>query len=91
MATTQYSPTAYVTTPSELDIPASDMAYSINVNDPGLIQVVNKLQDVFATVGVRANPTGSPVAILTYRRSKTPSICPRLLSSAHSPAESPPC
>jgi hypothetical protein len=52
MATTQYSPTAYVTAPSELDPPASNMAYSINVNDPGLIQVVNKLQDVFATVGV---------------------------------------
>ena len=26
---------------------------SINVNDPGLITLVNKLQDVFATVGVR--------------------------------------
>jgi hypothetical protein len=27
--------------------------YSINVNDPGLITLVNKLQDVFTTVGVR--------------------------------------
>ena len=26
--------------------------YSINVNDPSLISLVNKLQDVFATVGV---------------------------------------
>ena len=25
---------------------------SINVNDPGLISLVNKLQDVFTTVGV---------------------------------------
>jgi len=24
----------------------------VNVNDPGLITLVNKLQDVFATVGV---------------------------------------
>jgi hypothetical protein len=55
MATTQYSPTAYVTAPSELDTPASNKAYSFNVNDPGLIQVVNKLQDVFSTVGVCRN------------------------------------
>lgn len=27
--------------------------YSVNVNDPGLITLVNKLQDVFTTVGVR--------------------------------------
>ena len=27
-------------------------SYSVNVNDPGLITLVNKLQDVFATVGV---------------------------------------
>jgi hypothetical protein len=27
--------------------------HSINVNDPGLITLVNKLQDVFTTVGVR--------------------------------------
>ena len=26
--------------------------HSINVNDPGLITLVNKLQDVFNTVGV---------------------------------------
>lgn len=26
---------------------------AINVNDPGLITLVNKLQDVFTTVGVR--------------------------------------
>ena len=29
-------------------------ARSINVNDPSLITLVNKLQDVFTTVGVRA-------------------------------------
>ncbi|KAI5799219.1 Dynamin central region-domain-containing protein [Peziza echinospora] len=28
---------------------------SVNVNDPGLITLVNKLQDVFATVGVQPN------------------------------------
>ena len=91
MATTQYSPTAYVTTPSELDTPASNMGYSINVNDPGLIQVVNKLQDVFSTVGVCPNLISCVVIILTYRRSKTPSICPRLSSSARSPVERAPC
>lgn len=31
-----------------------DRFYSINVNDPGLITLVNKLQDVFTTVGVCA-------------------------------------
>jgi hypothetical protein len=30
--------------------------HSINVNDPGLITLVNKLQDVFTTVGVRCSP-----------------------------------
>lgn len=29
--------------------------HAINVNDPGLITLVNKLQDVFATVGVQPN------------------------------------
>lgn len=29
------------------------LEYRINVNDPGLITLVNKLQDVFTTVGVR--------------------------------------
>ena len=28
------------------------VVYRINVNDPGLITLVNKLQDVFTTVGV---------------------------------------
>nr|KMM67478.1 dynamin-2 [Coccidioides posadasii RMSCC 3488] len=32
---------------------ASPTGYSINVNDPSLISLVNKLQDVFTTVGVR--------------------------------------
>lgn len=30
----------------------------INVNDPGLITLVNKLQDVFTTVGVRITSGG---------------------------------
>jgi hypothetical protein len=30
----------------------------INVNDPGLITLVNKLQDVFTTVGVRGATAG---------------------------------
>lgn len=30
---------------------------SINVNDPGLISLVNKLQDVFSTVGVSVSST----------------------------------
>ena len=30
----------------------ADGGYRINVNDPGLITLVNKLQDVFTTVGV---------------------------------------
>ena len=29
--------------------------HRINVNDPGLITLVNKLQDVFTTVGVRVD------------------------------------
>lgn len=31
----------------------------INVNDPSLISLVNKLQDVFATVGVSFGPSGA--------------------------------
>ena len=31
---------------------SANVARSINVNDPGLITLVNKLQDVFTTVGV---------------------------------------
>ena len=33
---------------------------AINVNDPGLITLVNKLQDVFTTVGVRNHAEGMP-------------------------------
>jgi hypothetical protein len=35
--------------------PKANAIYSINVNDPGLITLVNKLQDVFTTVGVRCS------------------------------------
>lgn len=63
----------------------------INVNDPGLITLVNKLQDVFTTVGVRV-PQASETAkgnVLIYLllRSKTPSICLKSLSSDRSLAE----
>ena len=33
----------------------ADGKHRINVNDPGLITLVNKLQDVFTTVGVRVH------------------------------------
>nr|POE72807.1 vacuolar protein sorting-associated protein 1 [Quercus suber] len=38
---------------------SADMVGRINVNDPGLITLVNKLQDVFTTVGVQ-NPIDLP-------------------------------
>ncbi|THC90882.1 hypothetical protein EYZ11_009662 [Aspergillus tanneri] len=38
---------------------ATPTGYSINVNDPSLISLVNKLQDVFSTVGVQ-NPIDLP-------------------------------
>jgi hypothetical protein len=37
---------------------SADHGHRINVNDPQLISLVNKLQDVFATVGVR--PSHAP-------------------------------
>lgn len=40
---------------------------SINVNDPGLITLVNKLQDVFTTVGVRFRPASCSDSMLTLR------------------------
>lgn len=63
----------------------ADMADRINVNDPGLITLVNKLQDVFTTVGV--SPHLPPVLgqermrdtskLTTASRCKTPSTSPR--------------
>ena len=47
---------------------------SINVNDPSLISLVNKLQDVFSTVGVsaRASPnTYMPVVVLGVSRASS--------------------
>ncbi|KAA8910446.1 Dynamin central region-domain-containing protein [Sphaerosporella brunnea] len=41
---------------------------SINVNDPGLITLVNKLQDVFATVGVN-NPIDLPQIVVVGSQS----------------------
>lgn len=58
----------------------------INVNDPGLITLVNKLQDVFTTVGVRISTRQEEKAQErepsnktdhTRYRSKTPSTSPR--------------
>ncbi|KAF7715730.1 Vacuolar protein sorting-associated protein [Penicillium ucsense] len=42
--------------------------YSINVNDPGLISLVNKLQDVFSTVGVH-NPIDLPQIVVVGSQS----------------------
>jgi hypothetical protein len=56
----------------------------INVNDPGLITLVNKLQDVFTTVGVRSQKQKHkqpyplpelPQANPPMRRCKTRSTC----------------
>ncbi|KAG0635107.1 Dynamin central region-domain-containing protein [Tuber brumale] len=41
---------------------------SVNVNDPGLITLVNKLQDVFATVGVQ-NPIDLPQIVVVGSQS----------------------
>ncbi|KAJ5381959.1 Vacuolar protein sorting-associated protein 1 [Penicillium cataractarum] len=42
--------------------------YSINVNDPSLISLVNKLQDVFSTVGVH-NPIDLPQIVVVGSQS----------------------
>ncbi|OAX80887.1 hypothetical protein ACJ72_04777 [Emergomyces africanus] len=42
--------------------------YSINVNDPSLISLVNKLQDVFTTVGVQ-NPIDLPQIVVVGSQS----------------------
>lgn len=48
--------------------------YSINVNDPTLISLVNKLQDVFATVGVH-NPIDLPqIAVVGSQSSGKSSV-----------------
>ncbi|KAG0155598.1 hypothetical protein PDIDSM_2770 [Penicillium digitatum] len=48
--------------------------YSINVNDPGLISLVNKLQDVFSTVGVQ-NPIDLPqIAVVGSQSSGKSSV-----------------
>ncbi|KZF20202.1 dynamin-2 [Xylona heveae TC161] len=48
--------------------------YSINVNDPGLITLVNKLQDVFTTVGVH-NPIDLPqIAVVGSQSSGKSSV-----------------
>lgn len=45
---------------------------SINVNDPGLITLVNKLQDVFSTVGVSSPCATILSSCADSYRSKTP-------------------
>ncbi|KAI9787328.1 MAG: vacuolar protein sorting-associated protein 1 [Peltula sp. TS41687] len=47
---------------------ATPQGYSINVNDPGLITLVNKLQDVFTTVGVQ-NPIDLPQIVVVGSQS----------------------
>lgn len=46
---------------------ANTPAHSINVNDPTLITLVNKLQDVFTTVGVRRTSFASSLVRLAAR------------------------
>lgn len=53
---------------------AASAGYSINVNDPGLITLVNKLQDVFTTVGVQ-NPIDLPqIAVVGSQSSGKSSV-----------------
>ncbi|MCJ1352966.1 MAG: vacuolar protein sorting-associated protein 1 [Icmadophila ericetorum] len=53
---------------------ATPAGYSINVNDPGLITLVNKLQDVFTTVGVQ-NPIDLPqIAVVGSQSSGKSSV-----------------
>lgn len=53
---------------------ASPTGYSINVNDPSLISLVNKLQDVFSTVGVH-NPIDLPqIAVVGSQSSGKSSV-----------------
>lgn len=47
---------------------AAPAGYSINVNDPTLISLVNKLQDVFTTVGVQ-NPIDLPQIVVVGSQS----------------------
>ncbi|KAL9110117.1 MAG: hypothetical protein Q9227_005311 [Pyrenula ochraceoflavens] len=47
---------------------AAQAGYSINVNDPSLISLVNKLQDVFTTVGVQ-NPIDLPQIVVVGSQS----------------------
>ncbi|KAF2096165.1 V-type ATPase [Rhizodiscina lignyota] len=57
--------------PSE---PKCARIYRINVNDPGLITLVNKLQDVFTTVGVQ-NPIDLPqIAVVGSQSSGKSSV-----------------
>ncbi|KAL8793767.1 MAG: hypothetical protein Q9182_007648 [Xanthomendoza sp. 2 TL-2023] len=52
----------------------ADWAQRINVNDPGLITLVNKLQDVFTTVGVQ-NPIDLPqIAVVGSQSSGKSSV-----------------
>lgn len=59
------SPRPIITT-ADVDSIA-DQHRSINVNDPGLITLVNKLQDVFATVGV-SYPDARPSIVICPSR-----------------------
>ncbi|KAI9827696.1 MAG: vacuolar protein sorting-associated protein 1 [Sarea resinae] len=53
---------------------ATPAGHSINVNDPGLITLVNKLQDVFTTVGVH-NPIDLPqIAVVGSQSSGKSSV-----------------
>ncbi|KAI9664259.1 MAG: vacuolar protein sorting-associated protein 1 [Alyxoria varia] len=53
---------------------ASNATAAVNVNDPGLITLVNKLQDVFSTVGVQ-NPIDLPqIAVVGSQSSGKSSV-----------------
>ncbi|MCJ1310383.1 vacuolar protein sorting-associated protein 1 [Agyrium rufum] len=53
---------------------AAQAGYSVNVNDPGLITLVNKLQDVFTSVGVQ-NPIDLPqIAVVGSQSSGKSSV-----------------
>ncbi|MCJ1316062.1 vacuolar protein sorting-associated protein 1 [Xylographa vitiligo] len=63
-----------VTTERPPSVMAAQAGYSINVNDPGLITLVNKLQDVFTTVGVQ-NPIDLPqIAVVGSQSSGKSSV-----------------
>lgn len=65
-------PTSVSIAPTKSTMAAAPPAgQSINVNDPTLIALVNKLQDVFTTVGVCSVPLIWVAVVLTSHRFKT--------------------